>query len=118
MILKSLNVNRLRTNTSFPRDNALGDLLGGYLVIVAGAAVERGCRDLRCRRSQMAGAHDTGLGNPEAKDQVVSPQRDVIVPAARRAGLLRIHWVTGEPYKKSNSVSIRAVCNGILSRSL
>lgn len=48
----------------------------------------------------MAGAHDTGLGHPEAKDQVVSPQGYVIVPAARRAGLLCIHWVTGESHKK------------------
>lgn len=48
----------------------------------------------------MAGAHDTGLGHPKAKDQVVSPQGYIIVPTARRARLLRIHWVTGESYKK------------------
>ena len=48
----------------------------------------------------MAGAHDTGLGNPEAKDQVVSPQGDVTVPTARGAGLLCIHRVTGESFRK------------------
>lgn len=47
----------------------------------------------------MAGAHDTGLGHPKAKDQVVSPQCYVIVPASRRAGLLRIHWVAVESYR-------------------
>lgn len=73
---------------------------GSYLVIVADTAVRRGGRDLRCRCSQMAGAHDTGLGHPKAKDQVVSPQGYVIVPTTRRAGLLRIHRVTGESHKK------------------
>lgn len=48
----------------------------------------------------MAGAHDTGLGHPKAQDQVVPPQGYVTVPAARRAGLLRVHWVAGESRKK------------------
>lgn len=55
--------------------------LASYLVIVADTAVRRG-QDLGCRCSQMAGAHDTRLGDPEAKDQVVSPQGNVIVPTA------------------------------------
>lgn len=47
----------------------------------------------------MTRAHDTGLGHPKAKDQVVSPQSYVTVPTARGAGLLCIHWVTGESFK-------------------
>lgn len=50
----------------------------------------------------MAGAHDTGLGYPKAKDQIVSPQGYVTVPTARRAGLLGVHWVTDESHKKNN----------------
>lgn len=76
-----------------------------YLVIVADTAVRCGGRDLRCRCSQMAGAHDTGLGHPKAKDQVVSPQGYVTVPTARGAGLLCIHWVTGESFKKGNIIT-------------
>lgn len=48
----------------------------------------------------MAGAHDTGLGHPKAKDQVVSPQGYVSVPTARGAGLLCIYWVTSESHRK------------------
>lgn len=72
--------------------------LASYLVIVADTAVRRG-QDLGCRCSQMAGAHDTGLGNPEAKDQVVSPQGNVIVPTACGAGLLCVHRITGESHE-------------------
>lgn len=53
----------------------------------------------------MAGAHDTGLGHTETKDQVVSPQGDVVVPTARRAGLLCIHWVTGESSERKSFLS-------------
>lgn len=38
-----------------------------YLAVVADTAVRRG-QHLRCRRSQVAGAHDTGLGHSEAED--------------------------------------------------
>lgn len=38
-----------------------------YLAVVADTAVRRG-QHLRCRRSQVAGAHDAGLGDPEAED--------------------------------------------------
>lgn len=38
-----------------------------YLAVVADTAVRRG-QHLRCRRSQVAGAHDTGLCHSEAED--------------------------------------------------
>lgn len=44
----------------------------------------------------MTGRHDAGLCHAEAKDQVVAPQRDVVVAGARRASLLRIHRTAAE----------------------
>lgn len=76
--------------------NKAGGQGGSYLGIVADTTVRCGGHDLRCRRSQMAGAHDTGLGHPKAKDEIVPPQCHVTVTTARGARLLRIHRVTGE----------------------
>ena len=61
------------------------------------AAVSRAdCRgDIGRGGSQVAGAHDAGLGHAEAQDQVVPPQCHVAVAAPRRAGLLGVHRVAG-----------------------
>lgn len=42
----------------------------------------------------MSWAHDTGLCNSKAKDQVISPQGNVVVAAAGSAGFLGIDGAT------------------------
>lgn len=49
----------------------------------------------------MSRAHDAGLGDPEAKNEVVSPQGDVVVPAAGSAGFLGIDWAAGNTELKA-----------------
>lgn len=43
----------------------------------------------------MSRAHDAGLRDPEAKNEVVSPQGDVVVPTASGAGFLGVDRATG-----------------------
>lgn len=98
----TLNVNKLSMNTwpgehkpqsDWEKAHATGD---GYLGIGADTAVRCRGYDLRCRGSQVAVAHNTRLGHPKAKDQVVSPQRYIVISAARSAGLLCIHRIADE----------------------
>lgn len=70
--------------------------LAGYLVVIGDTAVWRGGCDLRRGSSEVARRHDAGLCHAKAKDQVVAPQRDVVVAGAHRAGLLCIHWTAAE----------------------
>ena len=42
----------------------------------------------------MSWAHNTGFCNSKAKNKVISPQRNVVVSAAGRAGFLGINWAT------------------------
>lgn len=42
----------------------------------------------------MSWAHDTGLGNSETKNKVISPQGNVVISAAGSAGFLGINWAT------------------------
>lgn len=44
----------------------------------------------------MSGRHDAGLCHAQTKNQVVAPQRDVVVAGARRAGLLCIYRTAAE----------------------
>lgn len=48
----------------------------------------------------MTRRHDAGFCHTEAKDQVVAPQRDVVVTGARRAGLLCIHRTAAESQER------------------
>jgi hypothetical protein len=37
-------------------------------------------------------AHNTGLGNSETENEVISPQGNIVVSAARCAGFLGVDW--------------------------
>lgn len=71
-----------------------------YLVVIGDAAVGRRGGDLRRGGSEVTGWHDAGLCHTKAKDQVVTPQRDVVVTRACRAGLLGIHRTAAERQEK------------------
>lgn len=65
-----------------------------HLVIVAHCTI-------RCRGhyfwsggSQVSRAHNTGFCNSKTKNKVISPQHNVVVSAAGRAGFLGINWAT------------------------
>ncbi len=70
-----------------------------HLVVVGDAAVRCGGSDLWCGSSEVTGGHDARLSHAETQDQVVTPQRDVVVTGACRAGLLSIHWTAAERQK-------------------
>lgn len=42
----------------------------------------------------MSRAHNTGFCNSKTKNKVISPQHNVVVSAAGRAGFLGINWAT------------------------
>lgn len=75
-----------------------------HLVVIGDAAVGRGGCDLRCGGSEVTGGHDARLSHAETHDQVVPPQRDVVVTGSCRARLLRIHWTAAGRQKKKRQV--------------
>lgn len=63
-----------------------------HLVVIRHTAIRRGSSDLWCWSPEVTGGHDARLSHTEAKDQVVTPQGDVVVTGACCASLLSIHW--------------------------
>lgn len=96
-IVNKLSMNTWPVEHKQQRDSenacAIGD---SYLGIRADTAIRCRSYDLRCRCSQVAVAHNTRLGHPKAKDQVVSPQGCIVISTSRSAGLLWVHRITGE----------------------
>lgn len=75
-----------------------------HLVVVGDTAIGRGGSDLWRGSSEVTGGHDARLSHAETQDQVVTPQRDVVVTGACRAGLLSIHWTAAEKRKENGQV--------------
>lgn len=69
-------------------------------VVVSDAAIRGGCGDFRCRGPKVARRHDAGLGHPHTQYQIITPERNVVVVGACRAGLLCIHWTAAEKQVK------------------
>lgn len=65
-----------------------------HLVIVAHGTIGRSGHYFWSGSSQVSWAHDTGLGNSETKNKVISPQGNVVISAAGSAGFLGINWAT------------------------
>lgn len=96
------------TSFSMPRFRALVSSRGTntHLVVIGDAAVGRGGSDLWCGSSEVTGGHDARLSNTQTQDQVVTPQRDVIVTGACCAGFLSIDWTAAESQKESGQVNL------------
>lgn len=71
-----------------------------HLVVVRHAAVRCCGSDLWCGSPEVAGGHDARLSHTETEDQVITPQRNVAVTGAHRAGLLSIHWTAVKTQKE------------------
>lgn len=80
--------------------------LAGYLVVIGDTAVWRGGCNFRRGSSEVTRRHDAGFSHAEAKDQVVAPQRDVVVAGARRAGLLCIDRTAAEGQDRGLELSL------------